>query len=239
MNRERDIRVWALGKSGHSYTPYRYRVWHVWRILPRSLNPEHQHGSRGGHVPRHDVAVIITLDQMYLYKSPRVKYQYPYRVTLTGKHDTLKEDLWFAGSGFKYLEHIYNNYLMGFGEANRTDIVDCSRYLPKYWGKFICIKNVLGLPGIQNGGPLVSGDFNVVGVGCFEMRYNQDRIMVFTDVRYYVDLIYRYANIKPGEYYEYAYPHWFARLGHLYDSMSNVPYIPTWEISKDLFPLGK
>lgn len=237
MHRQRDLRIWALGRAGRHDTPYRYRVWRVWRVLPKSRNPEHQHGPRGIHSPRHDVAVIISLDQIYIYYTRPTRYQYSFRAGLTGPHDVLTNDLMMAGSGYEYLQHIYENYKIFYHALKKADVVDCSKYLPKWWGKFICIRNVAGFPGLQNGGALLSGD-NLVGVGCFEIRYNEDRIFVFTDLRYYVYLIYKYANITPGQYYEYAYPEFSIKLGFFYDGGSNYPYIPSWQIQYDLYPLG-
>ncbi|PZC79958.1 hypothetical protein B5X24_HaOG215548 [Helicoverpa armigera] len=47
FNRQRDLRIWALGRKGQENTPYRYRVWRLTRLFPKSLNPEHWHGPRG------------------------------------------------------------------------------------------------------------------------------------------------------------------------------------------------
>lgn len=83
---------------------------------------------------------------------------------------------------------------------------------------------------MANGGPLYTGTgtflqhedgFRLVGLGCFEIRYNEDRIMVFTDLRYYMDMINMFANITPLEYYEYAYPEW--------------SWMPTWGIIQEVF----
>lgn len=239
IHRQRDLRVWCLGRAGMFNTPYRYRVHRAVRVFPRSSNPEHQHGPRGSHVPRHDVAVIITLDQIYIWSARPYHYQYAFRATLTKSHQILEQELLMAGSGFEYLEHIHQNYKIFYGFLSRDDIVDCSIYIPKWWGKFICIKNVKRLAGVQNGGALMTEYTTLVGVGCFEIRYNEDRIYVFTDLRYYVHWIYKYAHIYPGQYYEYAYPQWSQGLGGIYDGNSNNPYIPIWQIMQDLYPLGK
>ncbi|KAF9796063.1 hypothetical protein SFRURICE_006842 [Spodoptera frugiperda] len=39
LNRQRDLRIWALGRQGDNISPYRYRVWRVTRLFPKSLNP--------------------------------------------------------------------------------------------------------------------------------------------------------------------------------------------------------
>ncbi|OWR41369.1 hypothetical protein KGM_203855 [Danaus plexippus plexippus] len=237
MAREQDLRIWCLGRAGSYNTPYRYRVFRVWRVRPRSANPEHQHGIRGEHSPRHDVALVLSHDQIYIYYIFPHRFMYAYRSTLTGPRETLVEEMFFAGSGYEYLEHVYENYKIFYQRVKRSHVVDCSIYLPKWWGKFICIKNLRSLPGIQNGGGLFSND-HLVGLGCFEIRYNEDRLFVFTDLRYYVRWIYKYAQIEPGQYYEYAYAQWSIALGIFYDGNGNYPYIPAWQVRGDLFPLG-
>ncbi|CAH0730573.1 unnamed protein product, partial [Brenthis ino] len=239
MNRMKELRIWCLGRAGYFDTPYRYRVFRVMRVLPKSNNPEHQHGPRGSHVPRHDVAVIISLDQIYIWYRRPTHYQYAYPGSLTSPRHTLDPELLMAGSGFEYLEHIYENYKIFYHVLPRTDVVDCSKYLPKWWGKFICIKNSKGFPGIQNGGALITEYNTLVGVGCFEIRYNDDKIFVFTDLRYYVHWIYKAAELYPGQYYEYAYPQWGQVLSSIYDGHMNWPYIPHHQKRDDLYPLGK
>ncbi|XP_041985546.1 uncharacterized protein LOC121737879 [Aricia agestis] len=236
--RQRDVRIWAQGRLGLHNSPFRYRVWRIFRILPRSNNPEHQHGPRGQHCPRHDVALVISQDQIYITTGLSYRWMYAYRATLTDPHRVLEDDLAFAGSGYEYLLHIYENYKIFYAVVKRADIVDCSKYLPKWWGKFICIKNTYGFPGLQNGGPLLDG-YTLVGLGCFEIRYNEDRLFVFTDLRYYVHLIHKYADIQPGEYYEYAYPQWGVSFGWFYDGYANNRVIQTFQVKDDLYPLGK
>lgn len=144
------------------------------------------------------------------------------------------------------LEHIRENYKIKWSNVEKDDIVDCSKYLPKYWGKFICMKNTESFSGLQNGMGLHSMDRSandknyIVGVGCFEIRYNEDRILVFTDLRYYYDHINKAAYLYWGEYYEYAYPHWGIKIGIFWNTMwGNDPNIPEFQIMKDLYPLGK
>jgi hypothetical protein len=212
-------------------------------MLPKSNNPEHWHGSTGDHVPRHDLTVIHSMDQMYIF-GPSIRYLYPARAILTEKHRVLNGDddkIWVSGSGYINLKHIRENYKIKRATLTRDEITDCSKYLPKWWGKFICMVNNIGLSGTPNGGGLfiTNGAVDtVVGIGCFEIRYNEQRIMAFTDLRYYVDWITIYANITPGDYYEYAYPKWSVHGGYTYDS-GNKPYIPKWMIRYDLFPLGR
>lgn len=142
-----------------------------------------------------------------------------------------------AGSGFETMEHVEDNYKIVYAALNKTNVVDCSRYLPKWWGKFICIRNDKFFPGVQNGGGFYSGNY-LVGVGCFEIRYNEERVFVFTDLRYYHLKLRQYAHITPGQYYEFAYPQWGVKTGWFTDGGYVIPYIPEWQKRWDLYPLG-
>ncbi|KAJ2953983.1 hypothetical protein O0L34_g2196 [Tuta absoluta] len=62
--RQEDLRIWALGRHGMWNTPYRYRVYRWRRVLPRSVNPEHQVGARGRFTTRHDIAIVHSRDQV-------------------------------------------------------------------------------------------------------------------------------------------------------------------------------
>ncbi|XP_059050499.1 uncharacterized protein LOC131845451 [Achroia grisella] len=244
LTRQRDVRIWALGRAGKHVTPYRYRVWRFRRLIPRSNNPEHWHGPRGIHVPRHDISVVHSFDQIYIHDRYSPSHEYAFKGTLCQKDYIIEHFLWYGGSGFIDLEHIRENYKIKYARQFRDEIVDCSNYLPKWWGKFICIKNKYSFAGTASGGGLFSGPERggpdlLIGLGCFEIRYNEDRILVFTDLRYYIDRINIYANITPGEYYEYAYPEYSITYGWLYDDNTNHPYIPTWHIKDDMFPLGR
>ncbi|XP_053612438.1 uncharacterized protein LOC128676376 [Plodia interpunctella] len=218
LHRQRDLRIWALGRGGDHILPFRYRIWRVVRLFPRSLNPEHCFGSKCEFSPRHDVAILHTMDPIYIYTHIYNRFMYAYKSYLTYSKERLKWWMFFVGSGYEYPLHIKENYKIFFTFAKFEDIIDCSMYLPKWWGKFICIVNTLELTGIQNGGGLfttstpwvdVSGkehENRLVGVGSFQIRYNQDRIYVFTDLRYYSPTLRYFANLSWGEYYEYAYP---------------------------------
>lgn len=217
---------------------YRYRVWKVTRLFPISGNPEHCHGPRCYHQPRHDVCIIVSLDQMYIFSYPPTRHHYAYRAFVTPKYHKLYGEIWFAGSGYEYMQHVVENYKIFYARLYRGNIVDCSVHLPKWWGKFICMRNTQNFAGVQNGGGLFDNTY-VVGLGCFEIRVNNDRIFVFTDLRYYHQFIYHYAHIYPGQYYEYAYPQWSIRLGWIWDDFRVRPYNPHWQKQYDLYPLGR
>lgn len=238
LHRVEELRVWALGRSGMSVTPWRYRVWRVRRLLPRSWRSEHQHGPRGRHSPRHDLAVVHTLDQMYYNKNSRsVMYRYPYRARLVGKRDEYDEEILLYGSSFLSLEQIRHNYEILYALYSKKDFVNCEKYIPKWWGKFVCLRDLHGHASTPSGGALVVGE-KLYAIGCFMINYNQERIHVFTDLRYYYDRLQMIANFTPGEYYEYAYPEWGVKWTLAGASWSNVPAIPEWQIDLDL-ALGK
>ncbi|XP_060809678.1 uncharacterized protein LOC132903959 [Amyelois transitella] len=255
LTRQRDVRVWCLGRGGDHILPYRYRVWRVRRIFPRSINPEHCHGIKCEHVPRHDIAIVHTMDPIYLYNQIYERYMYAFRAYICRKYQKLKSYVWFTGSGYEYDLHIKENYKIFIHMTPLFDkLKDCSIYLPKWWGKFICVANDVDFSGISNGGGFFSTDYHysstsgfewdnlLFGIACFEIRYNDDRIWVFTDLRYYIDYVKIYANITRAAYYEYAYPEWSAYdqgWQSIYSGHFGVRYIPNWDLRTDHWPLGK
>lgn len=175
---------------------------------------------------------------MYVYPYSSERYHYAYRTSLTSKRNTLNQELWFSGSGYLNMHHIKENYKIVFTLVYRSNVVDCSIYIPKWWGKFICMRNYQNTAGVPSGGGFFSGT-TLMGIGCFELRVNDHKVFVFTDLRYYLHFIYHFTNIQPGHYYEYAYPQWSVKLFWIYDGSSNNPYIPAWQIRDDLYPYGK
>ncbi|XP_063633846.1 uncharacterized protein LOC134804665 [Cydia splendana] len=244
LDQAEELRVWALGRGTYYYTPFRYRVWRARRVIPKSNNPEHEHGPRGTHIPRHDISIVHTREQMYLYPYLPRTYHYSIRALIPPKHMQLPDDMIFAGSGYEDLTHIKENYKVTYQVLLKREIVDCSRYVTKWWGKFICFKSNYDQKkraGVPAGGPVLTPDLHIVGIGCFEIRYNEDRIAVFTDVRYYVDHIYVLSNITWGEYYDYAYQLYGNYLSWFWLG-KNQAFIPAWSsyIMHDNFaPLGK
>lgn len=231
------LRIWCLGRAGLRHTPFRYRTWRIRRIIPKSNNPEHMHGRLGQHIPRHDLAIITSADQ--IYTSYRWRWRYAEKYKLVGKRDVLPEKFYIWGSGFQTREHIKQNWRIVYGEHNITDIVNCERYLPKWWGKFICIRNKHGYSSVQTGGPLVDRHRKIYAIGCFALNYNEDRILVFTDLRYYVDRLNVLANYTVGDYYEYAYPEFSVSRGIIFDGWANNPIRPHKQLDYyGLFPLG-
>ncbi|XP_026732628.1 uncharacterized protein LOC113497317 [Trichoplusia ni] len=67
-------------------------------------------------------------------------------------------------------------------------IVNCDSYIPKFWGHFICLRNIHNIRGLTSGALLVSNQ-TLFGVGSFALKREQIGILVFTDVRPYHDLI--------------------------------------------------
>ncbi|XP_026745238.1 uncharacterized protein LOC113506600 [Trichoplusia ni] len=67
-------------------------------------------------------------------------------------------------------------------------IVNCDSYIPKFWGKFICIRNNHDLKGLSSSAILVSNQ-TVFGIGSFAYILEEQGILVFTDVRPYHDLV--------------------------------------------------
>lgn len=61
-------------------------------------------------------------------------------------------------------------------------LVDCDDYIPRDWGRFICIVNINNSTGVQSGSPLIQRHL-VYGIESFALEKGEDKILVFTDVR--------------------------------------------------------
>lgn len=210
-------------------------------MFPRSDNPEHAIGPRKRHVARHDLAVVTTWEQVWHARGFDWWWRYAQRMKLPKKREALvKHDgLLMFGSGFWNENDIHQMYKIRFGRFEpRKHVVNCELYLPKFWGKFICLKNWEHFKGAPYGGPLMSVDKTIFGIGCFSIHFNEDQILVFTDVRYYISRIYVLANHTPGEYYEYSYPEYSVKRGWLWDEWGDTKAMDTNQIDYYPFPLG-
>ncbi|XP_028178302.1 uncharacterized protein LOC114365824 [Ostrinia furnacalis] len=74
-------------------------------------------------------------------------------------------------------------------EEDESVIEDCEEYMPRYWGYFICIRNVDNSKRIRSGALLFYNN-TLYGVSSFVLKKGNDSILVFTDVRPYTDLIF-------------------------------------------------
>ncbi|KAJ2953982.1 hypothetical protein O0L34_g2196 [Tuta absoluta] len=177
---------------------------------------------------------------MYLYDGPPSRYQYATRVFISDKRATISTNhVFIAGTMTVHNIDIIHGYDINYYDMSREFIVNCEQYLPKYWGKFICmLQRHPPMMGLLSGSTLIVND-KVFAIGAFEIRYNEQRVLVFTDVRYYVDWINIMANISYGEYYDYSYSQWSVKLSAVYDGSGHTNFFPSKYIQYDLWPLGK
>lgn len=67
-------------------------------------------------------------------------------------------------------------------------VMNCDNYIPKYFGIFICLKNIHQIQTLVSSAILVSNQ-TVVGIGSFMYVRGDINFLVFTDVRPYQELI--------------------------------------------------
>ena len=104
--------------------------------------------------------------------------------------DALRGRLWICSLGFRNEEEKqdYDKIVTSIYEEEDLVLVDCAEWLPRLWGFYICIRNIHNFSGLGSGASLFT-QRKLFGIGSFAMFKNDTGILVFTDVRYYVDLI--------------------------------------------------
>lgn len=76
--------------------------------------------------------------------------------------------------------------------------VECDSYIPREWGRFICLKSRWYVEGLQSGAPLIHRGL-VYGIAGFTVKKGDETILVFTDIRGYTHNLYfckRYLGSK-------------------------------------------
>lgn len=170
--------------------------------LPPELNIWHDDEQEQG--PLHDLMVIRLKNRMkFEPRSPKLysfdKYQRkgvskltagPMRMLLAKPHQELGRDIQFASLGFIDNRHIFRSCLMRSHTFAAEDNVqtDCDGWLPRQWGAFICIRNIMQFKALGSGALLVH-DHRLFGIGSFKLKKGNSSIFVFTDVREYYHLL--------------------------------------------------
>ncbi|XP_026747765.1 uncharacterized protein LOC113508824 [Trichoplusia ni] len=169
------------------------------------LTHKQWHGRDRKQSPVHDLLVLRIFPQINKFKdwSPEthtMSKHYSPDSKVIEQHDLVfKTELALPTERFTYpfkvgtLEPSFDPLLGQQGltltfEKVSAAILDCSEWLPKYWGHFICIANDFKLKTLAAGSMLVSKN-KLFGVGSFIYFRGGNGVLVFTDVRRYYDHI--------------------------------------------------
>lgn len=147
-------------------------------------------GTDGRHSAIHDVLVLnIKSDQYHL--APELQFafnRHAFSAHFAQPKDELSiSDYHIPGFGYMDKAHIKNMTNLEVDvlkENNYT--VDCYDYFPWEWGRFICLKNIKNIVGVQSGAPLLHNNL-IYGIASFTVDLSEDeQIVAFTDIRDYV-----------------------------------------------------
>lgn len=149
------------------------------------------HGySRRVHSPLHDLMVIRINPREYAVRSSRgeaaIGFSFPKPVHIAKPFYELRNRyLMIASTGFRDYDHIRSgDTLLSRRFFTEYVLTDCDEWMPRWWGYFICIKNVDDFKGVGSGALLIHENA-LFGIGSFMLSKRNQSILVFTDVRKY------------------------------------------------------
>lgn len=143
------------------------------------------------HSPTHDVLMLTVESFVLAYPAVPLKQagnRLPFIIKAAPPNFSIYTQGWtYAGFGQTDMQHVETNLDLEMEQHEDHVLVDCDEYIPRRWGRFLCISNVNNITGISSGAPLIQNEF-LVGIGCFEMTRGNESILVFTDVRAYISV---------------------------------------------------
>lgn len=145
------------------------------------------------HSGIHDLVVLFAYSPDLYHLAPEAinaSYRHAFSPFLAQpEHRLLTKGITFAGFGFIDQDHVNRMNDLELEIYDGPVLVDCDDYMPREWGRFICISNLSNATGVQSGSPLFHRSL-IFGIGSFALEKGEDKIFVFTDVRDYVYSLY-------------------------------------------------
>lgn len=167
------------------------------------LIEEQWHGPDKKHSPVHDL-LVARLDAPVELWQPEVELPYHERYTpeiiaqepklkagpllteLIGRDEKLNEPIRYVSVGLTNKKH-YILEMSGYNEIE--NMVNCEEWLLRSWGHFFCLTNDdVRFNGFASGA-LLFADRKLIGIGSFSLWRGKDSILVFTDIRPYLQHI--------------------------------------------------
>ena len=133
--------------------------------------------------------IQLPSDTTFFWGGPLEKYNNVLKSFLAEPKDKMHGQLWICSLEFRNEEEMDDyDKIVTYIYNDDSILVDCAEWLPRHWGFFICIRNIYNVAGLSSGATLFTKR-KLFGIGSFVVFKNDTGILVFTDVRYYVDLI--------------------------------------------------
>ncbi|KAI8432764.1 hypothetical protein MSG28_013723 [Choristoneura fumiferana] len=167
------------------------------------------HGKDKTHTPMHDLMIMktekpmefIAKESWHVVSREGVDYDVmlagPMLTQIADERDEFPETFKIISLGFMDDDHVFNkNHLHTSKDYEYDDKVleDCEEWFPRDWGYFFCVKNDDDFVSIGSGALLVSSKKDsvhdtgkVFGIGSFMLKKNKASILVFTDIRPYLE----------------------------------------------------
>lgn len=146
-------------------------------------------GTDQRHSGIHDLAVLYVpspWDYDLAPEASNASYRHAFSMLLaTWNHRMLTKGFLIPAFGFIDEDHVRRMDVMEMEIYDEEVLLDCDDYIPRDWGRFICISNLRNATGIQSGAPLIHRGL-VYGIGSFALEKGDEKILVFTDVRDYI-----------------------------------------------------
>lgn len=162
-------------------------------MTPYILNRENfwiSTGNDGRHSSIHDLLILYVPSGKYCLAPEAVNAseRHAFSIKLARPTNRItRYDFQIPGFGFIDQDHINRMDDLEVETFSHEEmvLVDCDEYVPEEWGRFICLKNLNNVTGVQSGSPLLQNGL-IYGIGSFSIEMGNVNILVFTDVRDYV-----------------------------------------------------
>lgn len=201
-----DVRVVAIYGEWDRSTSYRCTC----GITPYQIERQEfwlSVGVDGHHCPVHDLFVLHCPARWGYFGPEAVNatYRMAYSTYLARPHHGLFSSK-FKMIAFGYVDqdHVEKMDQLELDHYHDPDMrVECDDYIPREWGRFICIISRWYVVGLQSGAPLTHQGL-VYGIASFTLQKGDETILVFTDIRGYSQHLYfckRYWGNKYNHYW--------------------------------------
>lgn len=185
------------------------------------------------HAPMHDLATVEFSDPL-LNEGERFAFPLSLGDTYGNRHTGIRPEGMLTVTGFGYIDalHVKQDYQLEVTEFTVEEaLADCDYYVPRNWGRFICVLNIERFVGVETGSPLLH-DGVLLGIGAFALSRGHDEVLVYTDIRQYPELVHgnSYASTTSFGYgyevslnKEHAWYDWFVGRRSKSDSNFTSP----------------
>lgn len=168
-------------------------------------------GNDGRHCSIHDLLIMFVQSGEYCLapEAADATERHAFSVHLARPTNRItRYDFQIPGFGFIDEDHVkrMDDLEVEVFSHKEMALVDCNEYVPEEWGRFICLRNLRNITGVQSGSPLLQNGL-IYGIGSFSLELGKEKILVFTDVRDYVFNL-NYC-LRPGnEYFRWWSKYW-------------------------------